>query len=118
MSHDTLPAPTAPARSTDPETSHAAYAHLKPGKMQAAMLLGYYRLGDRGGTADEAHIACRYGGGRCYWHRSTDLRDGGFIADTEETRTNAETGVQNQVRVITERGVAEIARLELHEWFQ
>lgn len=114
MSTETLPAPVAPPRHGDPVTSHQAYKRLKPEAQQAVMLRGYYRLGDDGGTADEALEASGGYAGRAYWHRSTDLRDGGFIEDTDDVRRNPDTGMPNQVRVITARGVAEVYRLGMY----
>ena len=95
------------ARTTDPATSQRAAkrAALRAGSQCTLLLRQYAKAGDVGLAAWEAGdmsgLSSRQG--CCYWRRCTDLRDMGFIADTDETRLSP-AGERQGVRVITAAG--------------
>ena len=101
--------PVAPARHTDPATSHKAAKAVKvrAGSQQAALLSAYADAGDYGLTNDDAGVVTglAYRPGCCYWKRCGELLAAGFIAATDDTRTSR-AGEAQRVCVITRAGLA------------
>ncbi len=91
-------------RHDDPSTSHRAAKSLRPGSHKA-LLLAEYMSAPEGLTDEEA--ASRAGlvrPGVCWWHRASDLRRDGLIADTGTTRPSPTTGEDRMVCVVTDTG--------------
>lgn len=102
---------TIPARHTDPPTSHQATEEIrvKAGSQRAKLLAVYADYPMRGLTDDEAQqFAVGVSERSCYWKRCSELRDGGYITDTGETRAGV-AGPQRMVCRITEKGMAWLA---------
>lgn len=100
-----------PSRSTDPETSHAAAKEIrvKAGSQRARLLhefaAAYFASTD--GLTDEQAMICAYGVSPTseYAKRCSELREGGFIEPTGETRAGS-AGPQRIVSRITVKGMA------------
>lgn len=92
------------SRRDDPDTSKEAAKSLRTGSQKHALLV-QYALAPDGLTDDEA--ADRAGllakPGCCWWHRSSDLRDDGYIEDIG-VRVSPLTGEDRMVCRITDRG--------------
>jgi hypothetical protein len=110
---------TAPARSTDPGTSHVASKsiNMRAGS-QRALLLAAYTWGERhqharfreGLTDEEAmEVAVEVSPSSGYWKRCAELREAGLIKDTGMTRAGA-SGLERMVCVITDEGVEWLRR--------
>jgi|GEM_PF-6516139 len=101
------------ARASDPETSHtAARDVLVRAGTQRYELLKAYRLSHaaiaQGGLTDEqAGDWTRISLNRrsCYWRRCSDLRQGGYIADTGRTQLGS-AGSRMRLCAITPKGLA------------
>lgn len=110
VGHATTPTvrdvPVAPARATDPATSHrAAQAIQVRAGSQRHLLLTAYR-GDAELTDAQAAAAVGLLGTRsCWWKRCSELRDGGFIEVTGTTR-DPSTQAEVQTCRITHAGRA------------
>lgn len=97
-----------PSRSTDPETSHVAEpVKIRAGTQRAKLLeafAGYFAL-ERGGLTDEQAMGCSHGvlPHSEYSKRCSELREGGFIEPTGETRAGS-AGPQRIVSRITDKG--------------
>lgn len=108
LSIDDALADVIPSRSTDPETSHAAAREIrvKAGSQRARLLQAFMLFDQFGGTDEQAMIACRnYGVSPTseYAKRCSELREGGFIEATGETRAGS-AGPQRIVSRITDKG--------------
>lgn len=94
------------ARKTDPKTSHVAGASVtvRAGSQRAELLLAYAR--NYGLTDDEAGVITGLANkiGCCWWKRCSELRQGGLIAPTTETRMSR-AGEEQMVCTITEEGM-------------
>lgn len=90
---------TIPSRHSDPGTSHAAAQAItiRAGSQRARLLAAFLRLTDA--TDDEA-MAAAEGVSQlsCYWKRCSELREGGFIRATGETRL----GSAGMMRIVCE----------------
>lgn len=97
------------ARNTDPDTSHAAAAEIKvkAGSQRARLLAAFAGFGQwriEGLTDEEAmRIAQGVSPTSEYSKRCSELREGGFIEPTGETRPGA-AGPQRIVSRITDKG--------------
>lgn len=94
------------ARNTDPVTSHAGAEDVKvrAGSQRAKMLNAFAYLVEA--TDEEAMerapgISLR----SCWWKRASELRQGGYIEDTGETRIGSQ-GSARMVSRITSKGIA------------
>jgi hypothetical protein len=98
--------PVAPARSTDPATSHAAAkaVTVRAGN-QRHTLLGAYRDDAVLTDAEAAHRVGLLGTRSCWWKRCSELREGGFI-EVVGVATDPQTGSQAQTCRITHAGRA------------
>lgn len=98
-----------PSRSADPETSHAAAREIrvKAGSQRAHLLESFYRWHVKGGLTDEEammwsdHVRAVSE----FAKRCSELREGGFIEPTGETRPGI-AGPQRIVSRITDKGRA------------
>jgi len=92
-------------RNDDPVTSVQGAADVKPRRVtQAELLLAEYAHRD-GLTDEEAGLfsGLAHRPKCCYWKRCSELRAGGFIADTGETRLSS-AGSMMMVCEITFKG--------------
>lgn len=110
LSIDAALADVIPSRTTDPETSHAAAAEIKvrAGTQRAKLLDAHYRGNewDPSGLTDEQ--AMKWAGVSAtseFAKRCSELREGGFIEPTGETRPGS-AGPQRIVSRITPKGIA------------
>lgn len=104
-----------PSRNTDPATSHAAAAEIKiRANSQRALLLQAFSLhyrsrlsGEYRGLTDEEAMEWAEGVSPTseYAKRCSELREGGFIEPTGETRAGS-AGPQRIVSKITDKGRA------------
>lgn len=97
-----------PSRNTDPGTSHAAAKDIrvKAGSQRALLLRAFYSYDQFGCTDDKAMIWAE--GVSPYSEfskRCSELREGGFIEPTGETRPGS-AGPQRIVSRITDKGRA------------
>jgi hypothetical protein len=96
-----------PSRTTDPETSHAAAREIrvKAGTQRAYLLYSFFKFPQ--GLTDEMAMECAlYVSDRSeFSKRCSELREGGFIEPTGETRAGS-AGPQRIVSRITEKGKA------------
>lgn len=108
---DPLERDTAPARSSDPETSHAAAKLPFRRLSQRHVLLTEYaraaetqRTGVYGGLTDEeaAEAAGILRG--CPWKRCSELREMGMIVPWGQTTRKSSMGAEQRVCVITAEG--------------
>lgn len=102
------PADVIPSRTTDPETSHAAAAEIKvKARTQRAYLLQAFAEERMDGLTDEQAMFGAYGVSMAseYAKRCSELREGGFIEPTGETRAGS-AGPQRIVSRITAKGHA------------
>ena len=76
-----------PARTSDPDTSHAAAKSIDLGAKQR-IVLAYVRSQPKGVIAAEVDEWCGNGA----WKRLSELRDAGLIVQTEDRRVNYKTG--------------------------
>lgn len=89
-----------PARESDPETSHAATREIrvKAGSQRAYLLRAFAKYPEDGLTDEQAAIndghVSMYSE---YAKRCSELRDGGFIEPTGETRP----GMSGQARIVS-----------------
>lgn len=114
LSIDDLPelGRTIPSRTSDPETSHAAEpVKVRAGTQRAHLLAAFFYEPDKGFTDEQA---MRYACGVLelaispaseYAKRCSELREGGFIEPTGETRPGS-SGPQRIVSRITDKGRA------------
>lgn len=112
LSIDDALADVIPSRSTDPDTSHAAAAEVKvKANTQRALLLAAFALENRwdfvDGLTDEQAMAHADGVSATseYAKRCSELREGGYIEPTGETRPGS-AGPQRIVSRITDKGRA------------
>lgn len=114
LSIDDALADVIPSRSTDPVTSHAAAREVKvrAGTQRAWLLRSFARSqrrkGDDGGLTDEEamNYATPFVSPTSeFAKRCSELREGGFIEPTGETRAGS-AGPQRIVSRITEKGKA------------
>ena len=99
-----------PSRTTDPETSHAAAREIrvKAGSQRALLLYAFDLplFAERGATDEEAmQDAWNVFPTSEYAKRCSELREGGFIEATGETRAGS-AGPQRIVSRITDKGRA------------
>jgi hypothetical protein len=105
-----------PSRSTDPDTSHVATAEIrvKAGSQRARLLAAFHDVdvrinlsGLHEGLTDEEAMGYAIGvsPGSEYAKRCSELREGGFIEPTGETRAGS-AGPQRIVSRITPKGRA------------
>lgn len=100
MSYEQLPL----ARSTDPDTSHAAARRLtRADSMRAKLLRTYCQHG--GLTAEEASEFAGYGPADGAWKRVSDLRNLGYLCDSGLRRVGT-SGRQQVVLQATPAGRA------------
>lgn len=103
------PGDVIPSRSTDPETSHSAAREIrvKAGSQRAQLLEAFYRRGRLMGLTDEQAMMHAEGVSPTseYAKRCSELREGGFIEPTGETRAGS-AGPQRLVSRITPKGRA------------
>lgn len=101
-----------PSRSTDPDTSRAAEpVRIKAGTQRARLLAAFavHEIGraihETPGLTDEQAMLCAEGVAYTseYAKRCSELREGGFIEPTGETRIGA-AGAQRIVSRITDKG--------------
>ena len=120
----THPVPSAPARSTDPETSHRAakreqdVGRFSAKSRQAKLLQLFYgnELTDQQATirlvgshaAPSAFDGCR--------RRCSDLRAVGYLCDTGKRRKNAGSEDESIVWTITRAGKEALHRLAVSGW--
>lgn len=90
------------ARNTDPSTSHAAVPDRAKRGSDMMRLLDTYKAFGR--TDEEAAVASGMGtDGGHYTKRCSDLRNGGYIQATGDSRRGS-SGKQQRVCVITPKG--------------
>lgn len=98
-----------PSRSTDPETSHAAAREIRvKANSQRALLLDAFSMWTHAGATDEQAMLSTDGSVSPtseYAKRCSELREGGFIEATGETRAGS-AGPQRIVSRITDKGRA------------
>lgn len=103
-----------PSRATDPDTSHAAAKEIKvkAGSQRAKLLSAFWWADSRdrysGSLTDEQAMDLNRGGVSPtseYAKRCSELREGGFIEPTGETRAGS-AGPQRIVSRITAKGRA------------
>lgn len=96
-----------PSRTTDPVTSHAAAKEIrvKAGSQRAYLLHCFWNF--PGGLTDEEAMRCSHGVSAMseFSKRCSELREGGFIEATGETRAGS-AGPQRIVSRITAKGRA------------
>jgi hypothetical protein len=96
-----------PSRSTDPGTSHAAAREIrvKAGSQRAHLLWRFFLVDDEYGSTDEQAMfyAEAVSPTSEYAKRCSELREGGFIEPTGETRAGS-AGPQRIVSRITAKG--------------
>jgi hypothetical protein len=100
---------TAPARHSDPETSHKAAAMPFRRNSQRHRLLNCYSLDSDGLTDEEAAEAAEIYRG-CPWKRCSELREMGMIEPTGEKRWST-MGAEQRVCKITAKGLATLEAL-------
>jgi hypothetical protein len=103
---------TAPARHTDPETSHmAAKMPFRRNSQRHQLLTEYEKLPPSLGLTDEeaAEEAGIFRG--CPWKRCSELREMGLILPTGEHRVST-MGAEQRVCRITEKGLAILKAME------
>ena len=117
---------TAPARRTDPATSHEPPRKLTSknacGKLAATFYrcaradvnLGLVGTDKEGATADDAVAEAGLGHLRCPWKRVSDLKYAGIVEPTGHVYRNPDTGMDQEMLRITAHGRAEVERLGLH----
>lgn len=98
-----------PSRATDPETSHAAAREIRvKAGTQRARLLDAFSMWTHAGATDEQAMLSTDGSVSPtseYAKRCSELREGGFIEATGETRAGS-AGPQRIVSRITPKGRA------------
>jgi hypothetical protein len=99
-----------PSRTSDPDTSHAAAAEIKvkANSQRAYLLDEFYRFQMEEGLTDEQAMDYAYPNVSPtseYAKRCSELREGGFIEPTGETRPGS-AGPQRIVSRITAKGRA------------
>jgi hypothetical protein len=108
-----------PSRTTDPETSHAAFQSiLVTASNQRGKLLLPYRYATDGLTDEEAQERSGVPVRSCWWKRCSELREVGLIVATGDVR-KGQAGVERMVCVITPEGRAKLREIEqgtLFEW--
>lgn len=94
-----------PSRRTDPGTSHEAAKEIrvKAGSQRAMLLYSFFKFPE--GITDEQAMACALYVRETseFAKRCSELREGGYIEPTGETREGA-SGHQRIVSRITEKG--------------
>lgn len=104
-----------PHRTTDPQTSRdgARSFVMRAGSQRARLLAAYADWDVVGLTDAEAaeHAGLRDQVGCCWWKRCSELRQAGYIADTEMTRTDPHTMEERMVCLVTDKGKAAAAKL-------
>lgn len=104
---------TIPSRGSDPRTSHAAAKHVAvTAKNQRGKILAAYAGVAAGLTDDEAQVRAGVSPESCYWKRCSELRDGGYIADTGLRRTGR-AGVERIVSALTQEGAQALSKAGL-----
>lgn len=112
------PPPPAPARRSRPEPPPALAATPTSLRTQGGKLLAAYAVeGERGMTYDEAKAEASIEDRESAWKRVSELRMAGLIeylfdGSGEITHRPGESGVQQQVCIITDYGKAVLATLE------
>lgn len=103
------PADVIPSRATDPETSHAAAREIrvKANSQRAYLLESFYRWHVKGGLTDEEAMmwSDHVNAISEFSKRCSELREGGYIEPTGETRAGS-AGVERIVSRITDKGRA------------
>lgn len=99
-----------PSRGTDPDTSHEAAKEVKirANSQRAYLLAEFYRFQMEDGLTDEQAMDYAYPNVSAtseYSKRCSELREGGFIEPTGETRPGS-AGPQRIVSRITAKGRA------------
>jgi hypothetical protein len=107
--YDLAHAPVAPARRTDPATSRKGAADVAPraGSQRHRLLLAYQARPAGLMDAEAARLAA-LPARACFWHRCSELVDGGYIEVIGE-RTDPATGSAGRVARITDKGMAVLA---------
>lgn len=104
---------TIPSRRTDPDTSKAAgeLIKIRAGSQRALLLGAFWNF--PGGLTDEQAMKAAHGVAATseYSKRCSELREGGYIEPTGETRPGA-AGPQRIVSRITPKGVAAWVKLD------
>lgn len=102
-----------PSRDTDPETSHAAAREIrvKAGSQRALLLYAFSSVEYQDGVSDMTDEQAMWNADGVapsseYAKRCSELRDGGFIEETGETRVSTVTGKARIVSRITDKGRA------------
>ena len=106
---DELDRDTAPARHSDPETSHAAAKMPFRRNSQRHVLLAAYWGARSGLTDEEAAVAAEIYKG-CPWKRCSELREMGMIAPTGRTRASS-MGAEQRVCAITAKGLETLSAM-------
>lgn len=94
------------ARTTDPDTAHAAAQAypLRKGSHRTLLLLAFAEAGDRGATDERAAFVAGLSPRSEYATRCSELKRAGLVVDTTETRPGS-SGAARVVRRITPAGL-------------
>jgi hypothetical protein len=104
---------SAPARNTDPATSHHAWKDLTArgarGKLAVAFYKAHHIYGSKGLTPEQACRSAKIEGQSSPWKRVSDLKAAGIIEPTGKTVVG-KRGREQEVLTITPHGSREVER--------